>query len=53
MKRELKKMVRVLEGVVDKELRVVVTVIYKGKDKKVRLVNVNDRIGDLLRGRYN
>ena len=37
----------------DKELRVVVAAIYKRKDKKVRLVNVNDRIGDLLRGRYN
>ena len=37
----------------DKELRVVVIAIYKGKDKKVKLVNINNRIGDLLRGRYN
>jgi hypothetical protein len=53
VKRELKKIVRVLEGATDKELRVVVIVIYKRKDKKVRLVNMNNRIGDLLRGRYN
>ena len=53
MKRELEKMVRVLEGAMNKELRVVVIVIYKRKDKKVRLVNMNDGIGDLPRGRYN
>jgi hypothetical protein len=53
VKRELKKIVRVLEGAIDKELRVVVIVIYKRKDKKVKLVDINDRIGDLPRGRYN
>ena len=53
MKRELKKIVRVLEGAIDKELRVVVIAIYKRKDKKVRLVDMNDGIGDLPRGRYN
>ena len=44
---------RVLEGVMDKELRVVVIAIYKRKDKKVRLVNTNNGIGDLPRGRYD
>ena len=53
MKRELKKIVRVLEGAINKELKVVVIIIYKRKDKKVKLVNINNRIGDLLRGRYN
>jgi hypothetical protein len=53
VKRELKKIARVLEGATDKELRVVVIAIYKRKDKKVRLVNINNGIGDLLRGRYN
>jgi hypothetical protein len=53
VKRELKKIIRVLEGATDKELRVVVIAIYKRKDKKVRLVNINNGIGDLLRGRYN
>ena len=53
MKRELEKIARVLEGAMDKELRVVVIAIYKRKDKKVRLVNINNRIGDLPRGRYN
>jgi hypothetical protein len=53
VKRELKKIVRILEGAIDKELKVVVIAIYKRKDKKVKLVNINDRIGDLLRGRYN
>ena len=53
MKRELKKIVRVLEGAIDKELRVVVIAIYKRKDKKVKLVNINNRIRDLLRGYYN
>jgi hypothetical protein len=53
VKRELKKIIRVLEGAIDKELRVVVTAIYKRKDKKVRLININNRIGDLLRGYYN
>ena len=53
MKRELEKMVRVLEGAMNKELRVVVIVIYKRKDKKVKLVNINNKIGDLLRRRYN
>jgi hypothetical protein len=38
---------------VDKELGIVVVAIYKRKDKKVRLVDINNRIGDLLRGRYN
>jgi hypothetical protein len=37
----------------DKELKVVVITIYKRKNKKVKLVNINDRIGDLPRGRYN
>jgi len=46
-------MARVLEGATDKELRVVVTVIYKRKDKKVRLVDMNNRIRDPPRGRYN
>ena len=46
-------MTRVLEGDIDKELKVVVIAIYKGKDKKVRLVNINNRIGDLLRRYYN
>jgi hypothetical protein len=53
VKRELKKIVRVLEGAMDKELRVIVTAIYKRKDKKVRLVNMNNRIRDLFRGYYN
>jgi hypothetical protein len=37
----------------NKELKVVITAIYKGKNKKVKLVNINNRIGDLLKGRYN
>jgi hypothetical protein len=53
VKRELEKIARVLEGAADKELRVVVMAMYKRKDKKVRLVDTNDGIGDPLRGRYN
>jgi hypothetical protein len=53
VKRELEKMARVLEGAADKELRVVIIAIYKRKDKKVKLVNTNNRIGDLPRGYYN
>ena len=49
----LKKIIRVLEGAINKELRVVVIAIYKRKDKKVRLVDMNNRIRDLLRGYYN
>jgi hypothetical protein len=37
----------------NKELKVVVIAIYKGKNKKVRLVNINDGIRDLPRGYYN
>ena len=37
----------------NKELRIIVIIIYKRKDKKVRLVDINNRIGDLPRGRYN
>jgi hypothetical protein len=37
----------------NKELRVIVIIIYKRKDKKVKLVNINNRIGDLPRGYYN
>ena len=53
MKRELEKIARVLEGAMNKELRVVVIAIYKRKDKKVKLVNTNNRIGDSPRGYYN
>jgi hypothetical protein len=44
---------RILEGVIDKELKVIVIIIYKRKDKKVRLININNKIGDLPRGYYN
>ena len=53
MKRELEKIARVLEGAINKELKVIVITIYKRKDKKVKLININNRIGDLFKGYYN